>query len=158
MEAFVRWETTSLSTSQSALLHSTVVHIGDLPGRTLGETSGNTIVLDIDAAGWGWFVDQTPTNNSEFLRLGNQGEQYRMDLLTVVMHELGHVLGRDHDADGVMAESLAAGVRQTDMEHDQMALVDQVFSPPVDHHADAWFWALPDEHLVSRRLWFKRRR
>ena len=41
----------------------------------------------------------------------NQGEQNRMDLLTVLEHEIGHLLGFEHDADGVMAESLAAGVR-----------------------------------------------
>ena len=33
-----------------------------------------------------------------------------MDLLTVVLHELGHVLGLGHDEDGgVMGETLAAG-------------------------------------------------
>jgi hypothetical protein len=33
-----------------------------------------------------------------------------MDLRTVVLHELGHTLGRDHDDDGLMATTLAAGV------------------------------------------------
>ena len=35
-----------------------------------------------------------------------------MDLLTAVIHEVGHVLGRDH-GDGVMAETLAAGTRES---------------------------------------------
>jgi len=35
-----------------------------------------------------------------------------MDPLTVLVHKLGHLLGYDHDDDGVMAEMLAAGVRQ----------------------------------------------
>ena len=50
-----------------------------------------------------------------------------MDLLTVVMHELGHVLGYDHDDDGVMAETLAAGVRRTDVDHGHVASVDNIF-------------------------------
>ena len=35
-----------------------------------------------------------------------------MDLLTAVVHELGHVLGRDH-GDGAMGETLAAGTRES---------------------------------------------
>ncbi len=34
-----------------------------------------------------------------------------MDLLSVLMHEMGHVLGHDH-GDGVMGEALSAGVRE----------------------------------------------
>ena len=36
-----------------------------------------------------------------------------MDLLSVLLHELGHVLGLSHHAGGVMAETLAPGVRLT---------------------------------------------
>jgi hypothetical protein len=36
-----------------------------------------------------------------------------MDLLRVLEHEVGHLLGRDHEAGGVMQETLAAGTRQT---------------------------------------------
>jgi hypothetical protein len=64
-----------------------------------------------NAAGRGWFVDRTPHGDFEFMRPGNQGERNRMDLLTELMHEVGHLLGRDHEAAGTMAETLAAGTR-----------------------------------------------
>jgi hypothetical protein len=90
------------------------------------------------AAGWGWFVDPTPRHDSEFTTPGNQGEQNRMDLLTVLEHEVRHLLGKEHEAGGVMAETLSAGERLTrhaafkdagwllgiadlTMEHDQLA-------------------------------------
>src|SRR5215218_1861204 len=75
-------------------------HAAPLAGATLGP-----------AAGHGWFVDPTPRSDAEFRRPGDQGEQGKMDLLTVVVHELGHVLGKEH-GDGAMAETLAVGTRE----------------------------------------------
>jgi hypothetical protein len=73
---------------------------------------GGVVWLDDNAAGWGWFVDATPRNDSEFATPGDQGEAGRMDLLTVLEHEVGHLLGRDHAAGGVMQETLDAGMRR----------------------------------------------
>ena len=109
-EAIARWAATGVDTS---ILNNMQVAITDLPGRELGFASGHTIYLDDNAAGWGWFVDATPGNDSEFTTPGNQGEQHRMDLLTVLEHEVGHLLGYDHDEGGVMAETLSAGERWT---------------------------------------------
>ncbi len=79
---------------------------------TLGLASGHTDRLAASAAGWGWFVGPTAWEDSEFTTPGNQGEQNRMDLLTVLEHEIGHLLGRDHQVDGLMAETLTAGTRR----------------------------------------------
>ncbi|MFO0815211.1 MAG: matrixin family metalloprotease [Gemmatales bacterium] len=94
------------------------LRISDLPGTTLGQARGNTITLDSNAAGWGWFVDKTPKSDSEFRTRGNQGEQGRMDLLTVLEHEVGHMLGFEHQQSGIMADTLFAGVRR--MPHQAM--------------------------------------
>jgi hypothetical protein len=88
------------------------IQIADLGGATLGLASGHTIWLDDNAAGWGWFLDATPADDSEFLTPGDQGEQDRMDLVTALMHEIGHLLGHEHEDDGVMAPTLASGERQ----------------------------------------------
>jgi hypothetical protein len=74
------------------------VSIGDLPELQLGLTVGRTITIDATAAGWGWSLS---------------GRAAGMDLATVVLHELGHALGLDHDDEGLMGDTLAAGETRT---------------------------------------------
>src|SRR5262249_28105894 len=89
------------------------IRMADLGGTRLGLVSDHAIWLGDNAAGWGWFVDPTPRNDSEFTTPGNQGEAGRMDLLTVPEHEIGHLLGRGHEATGVMQETLTGATRRT---------------------------------------------
>ena len=77
-----------LSADPDADFSAVTFSIGDLPELQLGFTDGLAITIDATAAGWGW---------------GTSG----MDLLTVVMHELGHALGLDHEDVGLMADVLA---------------------------------------------------
>jgi len=100
-----------------------IFRIADLPGLMLGQTVGNSVWIDSFAAGYGWFIDLTPNDESEFeegegereLEAAPAGEAYgHMDLLTVVTHELGHVLGFDDvnpDTGGLMSATLDEGER-----------------------------------------------
>jgi hypothetical protein len=107
------------------------IQVADLPGTMLGETVGNTILIDRDAAGYGWFVDPTPADDSEFADvLGPHASAVsktgpaanRVDLLTTVMHEMGHMLAYNDDAAGdLMNSTLPLSVRRT-------ALVDEAFA------------------------------
>jgi hypothetical protein len=74
------------------------IEVGNLPDDRLGATLGNWILVDSDAAGHGWSV-------------GSGDSAGRMDLLTVLTHEIGHALGfGDDDArHGVMDARLESG-------------------------------------------------
>ncbi|WP_299490262.1 PKD domain-containing protein, partial [Acaryochloris sp. IP29b_bin.137] len=88
------------------------IEITDLPTGQLAEAtltqftnglpSAGTLTIDDDANGRGWFIDTTPWENSEF---AIQNSEYsaiatpdsaaygRYDLLTTILHELGHLQG-----------------------------------------------------------------
>lgn len=98
--------------------------IADLPGgrlaTTIGRSDGSTLVLvDANAAGIGWFVDSTPLANEEFWGITSVAgvtvtgaAAGRMDLLTVLHHELGHAAGIEHqDGLSVMSPYLVEGQR-----------------------------------------------
>jgi hypothetical protein len=56
--------------------------------EALAQAVGYAIRLDANVGGWGWFVDPTPWDDSECDLSGNQGEEGRMDLLTVLATKL----------------------------------------------------------------------
>jgi Ca2+-binding RTX toxin-like protein len=91
--------------SHLAALDGARVAVGNLPEERLGVTIGQQVLIDSTAAGYGWFVSGTPE------ALAASG---RMDLLTVVAHELGNVMGFPEDSlatSAVTSPLLSEGAR-----------------------------------------------
>jgi hypothetical protein len=135
--ALARLSAAGVSPSVLGQLASADYELGTLPTGLLGSTDvpGNQVMLSLDAAGQGWFVDQTPLQDEEYLAgdantpltaLAGSPAAGKIDLLTAVLHEMGHLVGRpdvsvlDHPAD-LMAGALAPGQRY-------VSALDQVFA------------------------------
>jgi len=112
-----------LTAEQEAKLRAVKVTVADLDGMILGRSEDDRITIDPDAAGHGWFVDLTPLTNEEYeadasgmLRALPGGAAVgRIDLLSVLTHELDHTLGHTHlawaDADDLQTDLLEPGTR-----------------------------------------------
>jgi uncharacterized delta-60 repeat protein len=134
-EAEALWRAAGVDTSTLGVIE---IHIADLGGAELGlaDEVHHAIWLDDNAAGWGWFVDKTRWNNANYYMPGGHVPRDHMDLLTVLEHEVGHLLGKEHQAHGVMAETLSPGTRRTPVANsaiDWPGAVDGFFA-----EASAW--------------------
>ncbi len=138
----------SSGTDVAAAVGGMDVQIADLPANTLGLASGNVVLIDQDAAGYGWFIDPTPADDLEFrydvssgalVSVGDSPASGRADLLTAIMHELGHMLGDEHsEGDGLMNPVLELGTRHVSHsetidqpDHDQL-LANPFFHTDID--------------------------
>jgi hypothetical protein len=115
--AIADWAATGLSAAQIARLRQAQFVIASLPAGMLGDTVGNVIYIDPTAQGYGWSLGARPLAN-------------RVDLLTVVGHELGHILGlpdvdpQAHPGD-VMDDNLPPGVRRLPTAYDASLVLPQ---------------------------------
>ncbi len=123
--AIAHWVAAGASAAQKAQMEYAAAHIiiDDLPnsGFLANSDEHGIITIDGNAAGWGWFIDSTPADNAEFhtttvpnqLMANGGNAASHIDLLTVLVHELGHVIGlADSTSAGVMNVALDAGERR----------------------------------------------
>ncbi|KKN12844.1 hypothetical protein LCGC14_1012390, partial [marine sediment metagenome] len=95
--------------------------VQDLGGIALAsyDSASGTVTIDDNAAGAGWFIDSTLADNVEYatldgftLRAGTGAAAGNVDLLTAVLHEIGHANGYAHnDPLALMAGTLGEGER-----------------------------------------------
>lgn len=97
-EAIAYWTKQGLSSEEIQHLQGIKVISTDLSGNMLGLASESTnyVWIDTNAAGYGWSLT------------GEELHGGKVDLLSTLTHEFGHILGFDHD---FMGESLHLGER-----------------------------------------------
>jgi len=93
-----RWADTGLTREQLAVIDSLRFEVNDLAGWYLGASAGRVVQLDRRATGYGWFIDPSPETDEEFAGpLPVSAPSRRIDLLSAVLHEMGHNLGLADD-------------------------------------------------------------
>ncbi len=128
--ALARWRDTRISAEDMARLEAATFEIADLPTGQIAANAASHIKIDETAAGYGWYFDEGPQEDGEFqVRVPERELQAtelsfaheKMDLLTVVMRELGqvYVQGKDRlprdirrNLRPMMEGTLSPGVRR----------------------------------------------
>ena len=79
------WKDAGISDADVNQLDAVQMRTRDLSGSTLGLAMPTTVWIDLDAAGFGWFTDVGQFDDHDVPIEG-------VDLLSVLVHEYGHVL------------------------------------------------------------------
>jgi hypothetical protein len=118
-DAIAGWQAAGLNEIGVRLLQQVQIEVAGLGGNILGQEDSGTIQINATAAGYNWYVNA-----------GSPAAD-QVDLLTVLEHELGHVLGLPDNGQvgDLMDISLGLGVRRAPAAAD-VALVAQTMGAP----------------------------
>ncbi len=127
------WQSVGLDDADVRKLESVTIQVGNLGTSTLGLEAAGVIIINQTAAGYSWYVGSGTSSSQAFGPMDSDGESVAspgspaagdVDLLTVLEHELGHVIGlTDNDQAGdVMQITLGLGVRRAPMAQDLAAI------------------------------------
>ena len=119
------------------LLENVMINLDDLANVEIGRVENRQITIDADGTGWGWFVDPTPQESSEFnfnstgdegIALAGTEAANKLDLLSVLIHEMGHILGlADNDTpQDVMNGFTTTGLRRLPTLEDVQQVLDNL--------------------------------
>lgn len=125
-QAIQRWREAGISAEDLTRLQGVTFEIADLPDDQLATATSTHFTIDETAAGYGWYVDLSAADDAEFevpvpgreLQTTEHSPAFgHMDLLTVVMRELGVAYreGKDSLPDQMrrlMDSQLSTGVRR----------------------------------------------
>ena len=112
-------ESGGIDAARIAAVRNTSVRIVDLPDAALGSTDGDSILIDMDASGYGWYVDSTP---SSAIPAGP------MDLVTVLAHEFGHRIRLTHEDAEQDRFAFMGATNESDLSHPCGDLSNIVFA------------------------------
>jgi len=132
--ALQRWSEAGIAAEDFARMQAATFEVVDLPnGQIAGMASGH-IKIDETGAGYGWFIDQSPLEDGEF-QVEVPGKELqtiqlspargKLDLLTVLMRELGQVYleGKERlpkpmrrNLSPMMEPTLSPGVRRVPLD------------------------------------------
>jgi hypothetical protein len=108
-EAIHIWELFGLSKPQIERLQNTEFEVGSLkPGQLGNDNMLGVIIISSDADGKGWYMGTDKDSYAQFNHVHHSGRMLsspnmlpagHLDLLTCILHEMGHILGLK-DLDG----------------------------------------------------------
>ncbi len=123
-EAIAAWQAAGLDGTDVRKLEGVSVQVGNLGTSILGVEAANAIIINQTAAGYNWFTAASGGSGGQAFGVAGPGGETmarpgsaaanEVDLLTVLEHELGHVVGLsdNNQAGDLMDITLGLGVRR----------------------------------------------